>query len=488
MDVVPPREGATVLGHAESVEAAEAEARRRALPPPPAPRLTDDPHRRSLMDLHQHLFPPPLTEAEVEEWCRAVDLGPEAIELARSLVEIYSSRLRAFPSGESLSLVVSSFQWSETGDRLVPLWTPVHMAMLVRRRDYLDALRGAEGQLFAALLPLVTPQRQLEARRRLFHRNFQLEAPGEPETLAGIDPIALLSEMKFEPEELAPTLQALDLYVRDAEPVLRRRRAASLQRDLEQAQLRMGLGPFWELTVPAHERTALTWELDSLRGRRNDLDGPLRALTRTLLLSIAELLPPKPAVAFMDRLAMRFPPAAFDEERTLAQLLAASLALPELDQGAREGRLGFQAAVRRRLLASGLESVELAELEAALPSAASGDTSLDRAAALERIEVALRRMENMRQRRAICLEAADSLRVLLTAEETALASTIEQFRRELAMRASAETWLVRQYRERASEIRQRAAEEEAAAEEAAIAASATGLEAETPDADDPRRR
>jgi len=492
LEIPKAKDGATtVLGAEESASAARMQAEQASAAPATAAPAAADPHREALVDLHRKLFPPPLTEEELDAWCAAVGLGPEALEHARAVLQSYHSRLRG-PStpratGDSLGLVAASYRWSEEGDRLVPLWTPVHVAMVVRRREHLEALRQAEQSLVAAVLPLVIAERRDEAKRLLFQRRVRLETSGAGDALAEFDLIGHIRELELSSADATSIDQVLDVFIRDMEPLLRHRREAGLQLDLEQAQLELGLGPFWELTVDSEERAALAAELDALRSGRDELDAPVRAAIRSATQALIERLPPELAIAFADRVMTHLPAPTADAERSLARLLSTSVELPLLDESHRQGRLAFHAAVRRKLLPLGLEAAELTARRRGLPETRSGDEIVDRAAAISRVELYLRALEVARLRRAASLEAVNGLRSLLTVREESLLRDVEQLRDELAMQSGAEAWLARRARDRLSALQTRQAEAMEALEHAALEAHSqpSDSSAQPPPAEDP---
>jgi hypothetical protein len=467
LEIPSGRDGSTVLGAEESADAAKADAERAAAPARLPPPTAQDPRRGTLESLQLRLFPPPLTEEELDGWCLAVGLGPEAIAHARVVLQSYQGRLRGFAPRESLSLVAASFQWSDEGDRLLPLWSPVHVAMLLRRREHLEALRQAEQSMMAALLPLATIEVQPEARRLLFQRRLRIETSGAGRSPMDLDPIDLIQRLELPSTDTAAINETLDRYVRDADPLLRSRRDAALQLDLDLARLEMSLGPFWELTVDPEERLELVAELDALRRARGELDVPLRRAGRVAAETLIQQLSSEQAIAFADLVLRSLPLAAAADEHALARLLTASLDHPELDESHRQGRLAFHAAVRRKLLPLGLEAAELSALLEMLPGTRSGDEFLDRAAAIDRVGVEIQRLDVARRRRAAFLEAATGLRTLLTAPEQALLEEVAQFRDELAMRSGADAWLARLARERLMALEGRQAELEQAIERSA---------------------
>lgn len=451
-----------------------------SLSPASAAALAADAQRRETMrELTRQLFPEPITEAELDWWAVSLDLGPDAVAFARDLRARYESKVRGALVPEAGAMVMASYDWSEDGTRLLPRWTPVHVSMVVRRAQLVVALRDAEAQLARELVPIVPPERQRDARRLFFRRQFEVGAAPTAGTLASLDVVSLIEECRLPETELAVIAPVLDAYVAELGPTMRARALSALDREVQEAQLLTALGPMWQAVVTDEDRQSIDEELAMLRADHDAASAPLRRLNRTTLLVVASQLSSRSAATVLDRLWLRVHPTQFEDERALVRLVMEAIEHPSATQSDRDGRINFVATLRTRLLPLGLEVAEIADLTAGSPLVVGGGDSDSRAGAVARLETEIARLESLARRRTICLDAADGLESMLNAPESELRERCRAFRQALETRNSADTWMLRRCRTRVAEIHAREAEEVLAAESAELEAMAESASRES---------
>lgn len=488
-----PLEGATPPSEKQpATKQTEAAPHRGPSPllPPRTPSPQEIRRGEALVDLRERLFPPMPTESEVDRWGVLCGLGPDGIQTLRDLLADYreamarvpapggiSAALRApidsgatgpiAPDVDESALVAGAFEWDDATQRHIARFTPVMLQLLSHRAIRLEIQRRAEQDLGKGFLALASGANHAAARRIAFARMARVLAmPGDRGALT-VDLLACVDETGLQPEAMALLSSTLDAHVKSMTAAMRRRAALAPAFEADLARLLVQLGPGWELVHDPDHRADMQERIDALRSAITQLDDAIRDVQYAGLTALSHALPPSEAMAVQDRFWQRARPDCFDDEAGLIDIVRAALeprggVARSHDEIA--SRMNLLAMTRLRLLPLGFDAAACADSLAMLASQHRADGYLHviplvrdeataRSAAAETLRLEVRRLDLMRQRRAICDDAATALRGMLLADETEMVRRIVAYDRDLEMRGRADAWTAARLSDRLGELR-----------------------------------
>jgi len=414
----------------------------------------DDPQRIAALKALRHTtFPKAMTESEVDWWGVQLELDADSIASLRELAAVHRADVASRIGGDlddRDAVLESVHEWQPESGRFVERHTPQFLALLSMRQAWVAAHRRGEERFFDGLLALVSPEKQSQARWLILGRTHELLSRPVVSRTAALNLIPIVLESKLDAEPMTLISDLLDDYARKMTPVIKWRFEALDKLDVEAATARIELGPGWELVTTVAEREVIDGDLRTLRNQAIRTERPLRDINRATLLAIVRRLPTGAAEGVQERFWREVRPESFDDERQLAELVAASLApgdgAPALDVAEAISRRNLLQGARVRLLPLGFEAVECGDLITVLD-----DTGPIEAA--ERATLEIRRFELARQRRGICDETANGLAAMLDSRESTLYARVQEYRRLLEWRGRADAWLASRWTSRLNEIR-----------------------------------
>lgn len=409
----------------------------------------------AIRELRRQLLPEPLRPEEFDHWGVVVELDPERFELLREMHAAYGARVEQSADAAALrdAMVSVAYDWDPVGLRFRPSFTPVQLDALDARDAMIELLAPADEMLAQSFLQLVRPAALHDAKQAIFRRHFGLHAVPTIRRSAGVDLVTILDAARLTADERALVARTVEDYMLKMTAATRWRFQEATRLEREQVALLVELGPLWESTIDPAERAAVDDDLADLRAALLRTELPVSGLNRETLLRLVRELPAPAAgrveAAFWERVR----PELFDDERELSELFRDAVDSPApLADEERLGRTLLLAATRLRLLPQGIAAADLADEIAAI--IALGPPSDDTRRAAARIDLELRRLDVMRQRRVICSEAARSINDALTVEEAATREVVERYLLALSLREQTDRWLTARYRARRDELAQ----------------------------------
>lgn len=414
----------------------------------------DEPQRTAaLKALRLATFPQAMSESQVDWWGVQLGLDADAIASLRDLAAVHRADI-AGRLGVDLddrdAVLESVHEWQPEAGRFVERHTPQLIALFSMRQAWVAAHRRGEERFFDGLLSLVAPEKQSQARWLILGRTHELLSRPAVSRTASVNLIPVVLDSKLDGEQMALVTDLLDDYARKMTPVIQWRFELLGKLDVEEATARIELGPGWELVTTSTEREVIEGDLRMLRNQAIRTERPLRDINRATLLAVVRRLPTAAAERVQELFWREVRPESFDDERQLAELVAASLVpgdgVAALDVAEATSRRNLLQGARVRLLPLGFEAVECGDLITVLDD--SGPVE-----AAERATLEIRRFELARQRRGICDETANGLAAMLDSRESTLYARVQEYRRLLEWRGRADAWLASRWTSRLNEIR-----------------------------------
>jgi len=368
-------------------------------PGSPPPALSDAERRDRLRTeaftrLRETMLPAAVDGSTLETWAREVGFSDEGLALLPAIEANYREAWRQADLAGGAAIrtrLEAAYRFDDRLERLEPVPTPELLELLAAREALVDRIATSEDGLFREYEALADPMRRT-ALADIRHERRQ-QVLRRPERLPGatVDLVDLLSEESIDVSKSPGGPGIVDRY--------RRRHAEALE-----------------------DAAAIAEDLRDLDRRRLELDVPMRAINREVLLEL------RPALSEVDgrRLQRRYQALTYPELFRDEGRFEALLANPTVEAVLDDARRGAVEIVRdetfRDLQRSSLLSMELAD---ALVPVETLPDPLARAEA--QMLIGLRLLEVGEQRRSRLDAAARELRNLLPADVAEAAAAIEIF-------------------------------------------------------------
>ena len=416
---------ALLAGGASGIAPSDEEA-----PGSPPPALSDAERRDRLRTeaftrLRETMLPPAVDGSTLETWAREVGFSDEGLALLPAIEANYREAWRQADLAGGAAIrtrLEAAYRFDDRLERLEPVPTPELLELLAAREALVDRIATSEDGLFREYEALADPMRRT-ALADIRHERRQ-QVLRRPERLPGatVDLVDLLSEESIDVSKSPGGPGIVDRYRRRHAEALEARFREGLAIDREHAELLVDIGPAWELLETPEDAAAIAEDLRDLDRRRLELDVPMRAINREVLLEL------RPALSEVDgrRLQRRYQALTYPELFRDEGRFEALLANPTVEAVLDDARRGAVEIVRdetfRDLQRSSLLSMELAD---ALVPVETLPDPLARAEA--QMLIGLRLLEVGEQRRSRLDAAARELRNLLPADVAEAAAAIEIF-------------------------------------------------------------
>jgi len=399
-------------------------------PGSPPPALSDAERRDRLRTeaftrLRETMLPAAVDGSTLETWAREVGFSDEGLALLPAIEANYREAWRQADLAGGAAIrtrLEAAYRFDDRLERLEPVPTPELLELLAAREALVDRIATSEDGLFREYEALADPMRRT-ALADIRHERRQ-QVLRRPERLPGatVDLVDLLSEESIDVSKSPGAPGIVDRYRRRHAEALEARFREGLAIDREHAELLVDIGPAWELLETPEDAAAIAEDLRDLDRRRLELDVPMRAINREVLLEL------RPALSEVDgrRLQRRYQALTYPELFRDEGRFEALLANPTVEAVLDDARRGAVEIVRdetfRDLQRSSLLSMELAD---ALVPVETLPDPLARAEA--QMLIGLRLLEVGEQRRSRLDAAARELRNLLPADVAEAAAAIEIF-------------------------------------------------------------
>lgn len=399
-------------------------------PGSPPPALSDAERRDRLRTeaftrLRETMLPAAVDGSTLETWAREVGFSDEGLALLPAIEANYREAWRQADLAGGAAIrtrLEAAYRFDDRLERLEPVPTPELLELLAAREALVDRIATSEDGLFREYEALADPMRRT-ALADIRHERRQ-QVLRRPERLPGatVDLVDLLSEESIDVSKSPGAPGIVDRYRRRHAEALEARFREGLAIDREHAELLVDIGPAWELLETPEDAAAIAEDLRDLDRRRLELDVPMRAINREVLLEL------RPALSEVDgrRLQRRYQALTYPELFRDEGRFEALLANPTVEAVLDDARRGAVEIVRdetfRDLQRSSLLSMELAD---ALVPVETLPDPLARAEA--QMLIGLRLLEVGEQRRSRLDAAARELRNLLPGDVAEAAAAIEIF-------------------------------------------------------------
>lgn len=242
----------------------------------------------------------------------------------------------------------AAYAWSAATARMEPRAGPELVAFHRERLAWIAALDAAEAELLR-FLGAIPPSADGDSLPRL-----RVAFAGERDRRPISDPLAALALEDLLSSMPEPEIQALvkgeelDAWRDRMAAALRARREALDRLLLRRAEALEARGPF-DLLPDDPRLATFEREIAEIEASESSTEAPIAELNRVTLARLLAQLPPAAAEALAERIARIVQPQVFDEERSLAALMARLASDAALDPATADTLRGLAAHGEQRL-------------------------------------------------------------------------------------------------------------------------------------------
>ena len=394
-----------------------------------------DAHERARDDaettLRESVIPRPITSERFAQLLIAIDPTLASNAIVADAFTGYTTAFRGLSevAGRTMQQLLSAaYTFDRTREAFVPRATPELVTLLQLRAKTLATARAAERTLMNAV-EAATPG---ESRARLAREQLAFELARRPSAAllvsTGVSLISLVTQAKFNADNLLVLDAELLSYALALTAATREHALRVREGELARAEIEVDAGVMWRAGTPTLVTTT-DRALALIEAFEFEQELAIRDLQFDTLRRLRQRLPHQEGRRLVELWQHAVHPELFDDERVLARVSADLLALPSTDSEKSQIALDILENAYVRLEPLGRSACEAAD--GLLPRVAQPASDVA-PSTLAEIRARSGLLFVQRQRRAVIAETLLRLRGLISTDDPALITRIEDSTASLA--------------------------------------------------------